>query len=109
MVMTVIIYRFPRNEGLRWKWFDSIGAENITHIHIRHKELFVCSLHFKESDLNRTLDQMMLRKDVVPTLFHVVNIGFVYYTYFVTYFTLFIVNQDHGSFRERMQKAIYSS
>lgn len=56
----------PKNEGLRRKWLEAIGEENINP---RHKEWYICSLHFEENCFNRTLDVMRLRDNSVPTIF----------------------------------------
>ncbi|KAF9409395.1 hypothetical protein HW555_011219, partial [Spodoptera exigua] len=57
---------FPKKEQLRKKWLEAIGEENINP---RHKDWYVCSLHFEESCFNRTLDVMRLHDNCVPTEF----------------------------------------
>ncbi|XP_061717499.1 uncharacterized protein LOC133525226 [Cydia pomonella] len=61
------LHSVPKNEVLRRKWLNAIGLENINP---RHKELYICSLHFEESHFNRTLDVVRLRENAVPTLFN---------------------------------------
>ncbi|XP_045769883.1 THAP domain-containing protein 1-like isoform X2 [Maniola jurtina] len=57
--------RFPTNLELRKKWINAIGVQNINP---RHKYRSVCSRHFKESELNKTLNVMRLRDNIVPSL-----------------------------------------
>ncbi|CAH2085969.1 unnamed protein product [Euphydryas editha] len=58
-------FRFPRNEALQNLWKDNIGTENIKPF----KVVRVCSKHFEDNCINRTLDVVRLKDDVVPTLF----------------------------------------
>ncbi|KAM3955046.1 uncharacterized protein ACR2FA_011079 [Aphomia sociella] len=66
------LHRFPKNEGLRKKWLEATGEENINP---RHKEWHVCSLHFEDKCFNRTLDVTRLRENSVPTIFSVRSVG----------------------------------
>ncbi|XP_049875425.1 uncharacterized protein LOC126373337 isoform X1 [Pectinophora gossypiella] len=60
------LHRFPRNEILRRRWLETVGEKNINP---RHKELYLCSLHFEDNCFNRTLDVARLRDNVIPTIF----------------------------------------
>lgn len=62
-----VFCRFPRNKALEKLWKDSISTENIKPF----KVLRVCSKHFEENCINRTLDVVRLKDDAVPTIFPV--------------------------------------
>lgn len=62
-----VFCRFPRNETLQKLWKDNIGTENIKPFKVAK----VCSKHFEDNCINRTLDVVRLKDDVVPTLFPV--------------------------------------
>ncbi|RVE41124.1 hypothetical protein evm_014224 [Chilo suppressalis] len=58
-------FRFPKNEDLRKLWIEKIGSENIKPAVVAK----ICSKHFEENCINRTLDVVRLKDDVVPTIF----------------------------------------
>ncbi|CAK1592373.1 unnamed protein product [Parnassius mnemosyne] len=58
-------FSFPKNKGLQKLWINNIGQGNIKPVVVRR----ICSLHFEKECINRTLDVVRLKDDVVPTLF----------------------------------------
>ncbi|XP_061717041.1 uncharacterized protein LOC133524897 [Cydia pomonella] len=62
------LHSLPKNEVRRRQWLNAIGQENINP---RHTNVRVYSLHFEETEFNRTLDLIRLRDGAVPTLFNV--------------------------------------
>ncbi|CAH0402087.1 unnamed protein product [Chilo suppressalis] len=60
------LHRFPKNEALKEKWLEAIGKENINP---RQKNWHLCSLHFKDSCFNKTLNVIRLRENSLPTIF----------------------------------------
>ncbi|CAK1604290.1 unnamed protein product [Parnassius mnemosyne] len=59
----------PKNEGLQKLWTENIGQENIKPAVVRR----ICSLHFEKEFINRTLDVVRLKGDLV----HVSKINFL--------------------------------
>jgi len=60
--MYIFNCRFPKDENKRKLWLKNIGLEDIN----LKKSASICSLHFKEKDINRTLEIICIRENAVP-------------------------------------------
>ncbi|XP_063826089.1 THAP domain-containing protein 2-like [Ostrinia nubilalis] len=60
----ISLHRFPNNEVMKKKWLEIIGPNNINP---KHRKPAVCSMHFQESCINRTLDVTRLHDDALPS------------------------------------------
>ncbi|XP_012233418.1 uncharacterized protein [Linepithema humile] len=59
----ISLHRLPKNVNRRKLWLKNIGLHEDTNL---KKTASVCSLHFKEEDINRTLDKIVLHENAVP-------------------------------------------
>ncbi|XP_032671874.1 uncharacterized protein LOC116844465 [Odontomachus brunneus] len=59
----ISFHRLPKDANRRALWLKNIGLSENTNL---KKHASICSLHFKEEDINRTLDKIFLRENAVP-------------------------------------------
>ncbi|XP_039311236.1 THAP domain-containing protein 5-like isoform X2 [Solenopsis invicta] len=59
----ISFHRLPKDVNRRALWLKNIGLSE--HINLK-KHASICSLHFKEENINRTLDKIFLRENAVP-------------------------------------------
>lgn len=65
MINKLCFFSFPSKEEERRKWVNAVKRKNWK----PSKTSRICSAHFREEDINRTLRYVMLKEGAVPTVF----------------------------------------